>query len=236
MFLIVVQESLSNGYSPEFLDIISLICIIFGISIIISKNPILSVLFLISLFSSVSVYLMMVGLYFIGLSYLLVYVGAISILFLFILMLINVRISELLTENKNSIPLAVLIVLSFNYSVQDIIPYNVHVFSIMPNTTLTYFKYLIYNYSYPFTNSIRGTSNWILNNTEYFEIANVKSNIWDGSLVETSHIASIGNILYTNLSIWLIITSLILLLAMVGCIIITIKPKKHTHDVKEIVG
>ena len=33
--------------------------------------------------------------HFIGLSYLLVYVGAISILFLFVLMLINIRISEL---------------------------------------------------------------------------------------------------------------------------------------------
>jgi len=50
---------------------------------------------------------MMLGINFIGLSYLLVYVGAVSILFLFILMLINVRISELVTENNNSIPLAV---------------------------------------------------------------------------------------------------------------------------------
>jgi NADH-ubiquinone oxidoreductase chain 6 len=37
------------------------------------------------------------------------------------------------------------------------------------------------------------------------------------------HMVSIGNILYTNYNIWLIITSYILLLAMVGTIIITIK-------------
>jgi NADH-ubiquinone oxidoreductase chain 6 len=53
----------------------------------------------------------------------------------------------------------------------------------------------------------------------------VSSNVWDGNLAETSHITSIGNIMYTNYSIWLILTSIILLLAMVGTIVITIKQK-----------
>ena len=56
-------------------------------------------------------------------------------------------------------------------------------------------------------------------------IAFVTSKTWDGSLAETSHITSIGNIMYTSYSIWLIITSIILLLAMVGAIVITIKQK-----------
>ena len=51
---------------------------------------------------------MMLGMNFIGLSYLLVYVGAVSILFLFILMLTNIRISELTTDSSNSIPLAMI--------------------------------------------------------------------------------------------------------------------------------
>jgi NADH-ubiquinone oxidoreductase chain 6 len=36
---------------------------------------------------------------------------------------------------------------------------------------------------------------------------------------------SIGNVMYTSYSIWLLITSIILLLAMVGSIVITIKQK-----------
>ena len=56
----------------------------------------------------------------------------------------------------------------------------------------------------------------------------VTSKIWDGNLSETSHITTIGNIMYTSYSIWLILTSIILLLAMVGAIVITIKPKKYT--------
>jgi NADH-ubiquinone oxidoreductase chain 6 len=53
----------------------------------------------------------------------------------------------------------------------------------------------------------------------------VTSKIWDGNLSESSHITSIGNIMYTSYSIWLILTSIILLLAMVGAIVITIKQK-----------
>ena len=49
--------------------------------------------------------------------------------------------------------------------------------------------------------------------------------LWDGSLSETAHITSLGNVMYTSYSIWLIITSVILLLAMVGAIVITIKQK-----------
>jgi len=42
---------------------------------------------------------------------------------------------------------------------------------------------------------------------------------------DISDITCIGNIMYTSYFIWLIITSVILLLAMVGSIIITIKQK-----------
>jgi NADH-ubiquinone oxidoreductase chain 6 len=45
-------------------------------------------------------------------------------------------------------------------------------------------------------------------------------------LAETNHITTIGNIMYTSYSIWLILASIILLLAMVGAIVITIKQKK----------
>jgi NADH-ubiquinone oxidoreductase chain 6 len=71
----------------------------FAVSVVISKNPVVSVLFLISLFFVIACYLISIGFSFIGIAYLLVYVGAVSILFLFILMLINVRISELLIED-----------------------------------------------------------------------------------------------------------------------------------------
>jgi NADH-ubiquinone oxidoreductase chain 6 len=53
----------------------------------------------------------------------------------------------------------------------------------------------------------------------------VSSKNWEGNIVDVSDIMSIGNIMYSNYSMWLILTSIILLLAMVGSIVITIKQK-----------
>jgi NADH-ubiquinone oxidoreductase chain 6 len=108
----------SYGFFTICLDFTIFLCLLSGIFIIISKNPIVSVLYLISLFSCISCYLIFLGIKFIGLSYLLVYVGAVSILFLFILMLINIRVSELVSNTNNNIPLAILAFLTI------FIPFN----------------------------------------------------------------------------------------------------------------
>ena len=135
MSLFLINELYTNGYMCDILNILSLVAILCGILVIISKNPIVSVLYLIGLFLTIAGYLMMLGMNFIGLSYLLVYVGAVSILFLFILMLINVRISELLIDSINSIPLAILIGSFFNYFVNNVLPYMV-----MTNNLLYHFS------------------------------------------------------------------------------------------------
>lgn len=226
--LFLLNETFTNGYRTEALNILSLIAIISGILVIISKNPVVSVLFLIGLFLSIASYLMILGLNFIGLSYLLVYVGAVSILFLFILMLINVRISELLSNTSNSIPLAILIAITFNYPLYQILPYSIvsfnsYIFDL--NNTLNNFWSNIYTGEYlseliTYTKTLFNLNSAQVDNGE---ISFVTSKIWDGNLAETSHITSIGNIMYTSYSIWLILTSIILLLAMVGAIVITIK-------------
>jgi NADH-ubiquinone oxidoreductase chain 6 len=123
--IFLIYETYTNGYRTEILDIISLFAILCGILVIISKNPIVSILFLIGLFAGISSYLIMLGLSFIGLSYLIVYIGAVSILFLFILMLINIRISELQSNTSNSIPLAIAIAIAFNYPMFQLLPYNI---------------------------------------------------------------------------------------------------------------
>ena len=193
--------SILNGFSPDFLNIIYIISLFSGVFIIISKNPIVSVLHLIVLFSSISCYLIFLGAKFIGISYLLVYVGAVSILFLFILMLINIRVSELISDTNNNIPLAILTILGF------FIPYN----KILPDTKTA--------------DSLKFKEIYSNDSDIFSEIYHVSSNNWDSNLVDIYDIISIGNVMYTNLSMWLIITSIILLLAMVGSIVITVKQK-----------
>lgn len=212
--LLITNENFTNGYLGNWLNILSLLIILFGISVIIAKNPIISVLFLITLFSGVSFYLILLGMSFIGLSYLIVYIGAVSILFLFILMLINIRTSELLSNTGNSIPLAIITAIFFNSPLFQILPYNIAILGSYNNL-----NYWFYNVS--LDSNINNTKYYLYNSDVFF----VTSKIWDGNLIEVGHITSIGNILYTNYNIWLIIASFILLLAMVGAIVITIKQK-----------
>ena len=202
--LYILNETFTNGYNIQILYFISISAILCGILVIISKNPIISVLYLIGLFLCIASYLIIIGISFIGLSYLLVYIGAVSILFLFILMLINVRISELFSNTNNSIPLVLIVILSINSILFEVIPTNNIILGI--------------NYR-NFINNI------FFNNYENDKIYFVTVNNWDNNLLETNHISSIGNIMYTNYSIWLLITSIILLLAMIGTIVITIKQK-----------
>lgn len=211
----VFIEYLSNGFKDEIILFISIISIILGILIIITKNPIISVLFLIGLFLTISFYLMFLGFYFIGISYILVYIGAISILFLFILMLINVRVSELLSETFNSLILSIIISLSFSISINKIIPNSISGFNF---NDIEYDRNIHLNNNY-----IKNLYDYLLNIYKYNDVSYVSSESWDFNLTDTSNIISIGNVLYTNYSIWLILTSIILLLSMVGCIIITIK-------------
>jgi NADH-ubiquinone oxidoreductase chain 6 len=193
-YIYLLTETHSNGYRIEILDILSLIAILCGILVIISKNPIVSVLFLIGLFLSIASYLIILGLNFIGLSYLLVYVGAVSILFLFILMLINVRISELLSNTSNSIPLAIFISISFSFLVYDILPYSIVAF----NTNKFNLNIISSNFSNDFFSNFFNLSGIEFDNGQiYF----VTSKIWDGNLSEASHITTIGNIMYTSYSI-----------------------------------
>jgi NADH-ubiquinone oxidoreductase chain 6 len=193
MKMFFIQEFFLKEFI-SLLDVFSIFAIISGILTIILKNTVISVFFLISLFGSISCYLNIIGFNFIALSYLIVYIGAISILFLFILMLIDIRISELYNELKNNNLLLIIIISIFIYLV------------LLPLLPLELINININN-----IHSIK------LNN--FYVI----SNLWDGNIIEMNHIKSIGSILYTYFNIWLILTSFILLLAMTGAIVITIK-------------
>jgi len=222
--LMVVLDFVSNGYKSESLDVFSVIALLFGTIVIIIKNPIGSLMCLIGLFGAVSVYLIIIGLNFIGFSYLIVYIGAVSILFLFILMLINIRNSELLSNNGNSIPLALIIIILLNYAWFQLSPQYITYFENSDDLiTNSIYTTIIHEFINNWNSIFESSLNTVNKNTT--DIMFVTSNNWDGFIAETSHISAIGMILYTVYNMWLLLASIILLLAMVGAIIITVKPK-----------
>ena len=91
----------------------SLIAIIASIMVTVSKNTVHSVLFLILDFISISCLFIMIGAEFLGMMMLIVYVGAVAVLFLFVVMMLNVaqQQNEWFTSAKDSshIPMGLLI-------------------------------------------------------------------------------------------------------------------------------
>ena len=73
-----------------FFYIFSIIAVISAIMVTVSKNTVHSVFFLILDFISISCLFIMIGAEFLGMIMLIVYVGAVAVLFLFVVMMLNV--------------------------------------------------------------------------------------------------------------------------------------------------
>jgi len=80
--------------------------IINSLLVILSKNPVNSVLYLISVFILVSLNLVFIGAEFLAILIIIIYIGAISILFLFVIMMLNLRILEVYSSLVNIFPIA----------------------------------------------------------------------------------------------------------------------------------
>ena len=96
-----------------FFYIFSIIAIFSAIMVTVSRNTVHSVFFLILDFITISCLFIMIGAEFIGMIMLIVYVGAVAVLFLFVVMMLNVskQKNEWLGDKKNSnhIPIGLLI-------------------------------------------------------------------------------------------------------------------------------
>ena len=77
----------------------STITVFSAIMVIVSRNTVYSVFFLILVFVTVSILFIMIGAEFLGMIMLIVYVGAVAVLFLFVVMMLN--ITENLTKRSS---------------------------------------------------------------------------------------------------------------------------------------
>lgn len=88
-----------------------------GIMVIRSKNPVNSVLFLILVFCNATGLLILVDLDFFAMIFLVVYVGAIAVLFLFVVMMLNVKITEINENILRYLPIGGIIGIIFLFEI-----------------------------------------------------------------------------------------------------------------------
>lgn len=100
-----------------------LLILLAALGVIISRNVVQSVLFLILVFFLCSLLFIYLGVEFIGLIILIVYIGAIAVLFLFVVMMLNVRVLEIVSNFSVYLPLALFLSFIF-FSLLFIIYYN----------------------------------------------------------------------------------------------------------------
>lgn len=110
----------------------SIVSLISGAFVISSTNPIHSVLFLILVFCNATGLLVLLEVEFLAMIFLMVYVGAIAVLFLFVVMMLNVRIIEFNISMLRYLPIGGLIALIFLLEIflivdSDLIPLFSHV-------------------------------------------------------------------------------------------------------------
>ena len=80
-----------------------------GLMTVISRNPVHSVLWLILSFLSSAGLFVLLGAEFVAMLLIIVYVGAVAVLFLFVVMMLDVDFAELKAEMSRYMPLALLI-------------------------------------------------------------------------------------------------------------------------------
>ena len=116
-----------HGGETSLFYLFSTLTILSGIMVIRSKNPVHSVLFLILVFCNVSGLLILLGLDFFAMVFLVVYVGAIAVLFLFVVMMLNIKLVEINENILRYLPIGGLIGLIFLFEIfliidSDLIP------------------------------------------------------------------------------------------------------------------
>jgi|ERR1700733_3336521 len=198
-----------------FLNILAFGTLFSSIFSITSKNPVISVIFLISTFVQAALYLILIGINFVGISYIVIYVGAIAVLFLFVIMMINIKLTDILeTGNQytKNLPLAIAIGSLFIFIVFSILPFN---FNNIPALSVLLNKITFLNSFFSNSKLIDiNLINSVLSNSFF-------SSISDEIITEFQQIEALGHGLYTYEAILLIILSVILLLAMFATIIIS---------------
>jgi NADH-quinone oxidoreductase subunit J len=155
--------------------------LVFAILVIVSVNPVHSVLFLVLSFFNFSIVLFLLGLEFIPILLIIIYVGAIAILFLFVVMMLDIKLSH---KNKDVIKfLPFLYFSSLSVFILEVVTTK---FIHLNDPTLIY-----------------GT--------------------WFNSIDNNTNIDILGKVLFVDYYLYVLLSGIILLLALIGSVVLTLK-------------
>ena len=170
----------------------SSLALISGVMVIQARNPVHSVLFLILVFFNSTGLLVLLGLEFFAMIFLVVYVGAIAVLFLFVVMMLNIKLAEISEKRLRYLPIGGLLGVLFLGEI----------FLIVDNDLIPWL----------------GSSHLV----EWANLSAMEWTPWSHLLEGVTPLEAIGVVIYTYYFYLFLLASLILLVAMIGAIVLTL--------------
>jgi NADH-quinone oxidoreductase subunit J len=165
-----------------FFYLFAAVCVASAVMVIVSKNPVHSVLYLILAFVNASGLFVLMGAEFLAMILVVVYVGAVAVLFLFVIMMLDVDFTELREGFLQYMPIGLVIGGIFLFELLLTVSYRV----LDPGTTKTITAAIPTN----------------VTNTE-----------------------ALGLVLYTKYIYYFQLSGMVLLVAMIGAIVLTLRHK-----------
>jgi NADH-quinone oxidoreductase subunit J len=162
------------------------VCIASAFMVIAARNPVHSVLYLILAFVNAAGLFVMLGAEFLAMILIVVYVGAVAVLFLFVVMMLDVDFAELRQGFLQYLPLGALLFCVFLLELGGVL------FS------------------------------WVLAPDVVHALASPTP-----PLTSASNTAALGQVLYTRYVYFFQVSGLVLLVAMVGAIVLTLRHKPN---------
>jgi NADH:ubiquinone oxidoreductase subunit 6 (subunit J) len=175
----------------------SSLSILSSLFVITTKNPVFSILFLILSFANVSCLLFLFNFEFLPIAFLVIYVGAIAVLFLFVLMMLNIKLAELQESYFSFIPISI-------------------IFGFVFLTELLF----LFRSEFVFLDIFNESSLYFL--AEFLDVTNSKTSL-NGFFGSTPNLKTLAVSIFNDHLFSFLIAGYILLLALVAAIILTIQ-------------
>lgn len=176
---------LLTGLGAAFFYMFAFIAVAAAFMVVVARNPVHSVLYLILTFFNAAALFLLTGAEFLGMILLVVYVGAVAVLFLFVVMMLDVDFASMKRGAVDNAPIGALVGLVL--AAELLIVIGGSAFNVTP----------------PDLTALPTPDPAVRQNT-----------------------AAIGDILYTNYVYFFQIAGMVLLVAMIGAIVLTLRPPK----------
>jgi len=221
-----------------------------AIMVIRSKNPVHSVFYLVLVFFNASALLFLLDMEFFGLMQLVVYVGALAILFLFVVMLLDISVTEIVAHQRGSFGISIififilfcflLLLVTQPFQTQETIIENQVDFweknlPFLPSITLDVLNISSFlgtgSENIKLDRTVDLLSSYGVKGENYQDIPRWIT--WTSIGIQKENLTQLGFSLYRVYVDLLIIASLLLLVAMIGAVVLTLKKKLNapSHDI-----